>query len=125
MYCIASRAVNACVSQDLLRLIKQLSRAVALREVFAKKRFASSLYTLPVFDMEACQEPPLPPPLSYIHPVLPLPLSLHPFAPYSAIGRERDTTRGEEYVRNLVTVYPALIVAIIYVARPKFQVVRD
>lgn len=30
----------------------------------------------------------------------------------------------EEYVRNLVTVYPALIVAIIYVARPKFQVVR-
>lgn len=86
VYCIASLAVNVCVSQDLLRLIKQLSRAVALRGVFAKKRFASSLYTLPVFDMEACQEPP------YIHPVLPSSLSL---ASCPAIGRERGTTRGK------------------------------
>lgn len=120
MYCIASRAVNVCVSQDLLRLIKQLSRAVALRGVFAKKRFASSLYTLPVFDMEACQAPLL------LHSsgstVVSFPPSPRPLS--------RDRTReghdeGEEYVRNLVTVYPALIVAIIYVARPKFQVVRD
>lgn len=85
VYCIASPAVNVCVSQDLLRLIKQLSRAVALRGVFAKKRFASSLYTLPVFDMEACQEPP------YIHPVLPSSLSL---ASCPAIGDARGARRG-------------------------------
>lgn len=47
------------VSQDLLHLIKQLSRAVTLRDVFAarQERLASSLYILPVFDMEACQVP--------------------------------------------------------------------
>jgi len=47
------------VSQDLLRPIKQLSRAVALRGVFAvrQERLASSIYTLPVFDMVACQVP--------------------------------------------------------------------
>lgn len=82
--CIASPAVNVCVSQDLLRLIKQLSRAVALRGVFAKKRFASSLYTLPVFDMEACQEPP------YIHPVLPSSLSL----PFPSLLVPRSDARG-------------------------------
>lgn len=120
MYCIVSRAVNVCVSQDLLRLIKQLSRAVALRGVFAKKRFASSLYTLPVFDMEACQEPPTF--IRFCRRLFPSRLS---FCPLSRDRTREGHDEGEEYVRNLVTVYPALIVAIIYVARPKFQVVRD
>lgn len=123
MYRIARRYL---VSQDLLDLIKQLSCAVARFAMFllcAESERGSSFprYILSgVFDMERPVKSP-----TFIR------FSCRPVLRYgisrsdaNEIHSRREKEGGEEYVRNLVTVYLALIVAIIYVARPKFQVVR-
>jgi len=85
------------VSQDLLRPIKQLSRAVALRGVFIARqdRLAFSLYALPVFDTERLASL-----LLTSSPTLPSPAR----APRSDAGRPDGRGKGaKEYVRNLVT----------------------
>jgi hypothetical protein len=98
------------VSQDLSRLIKQLSRAVvALRGVFIARQErdrgpASSLYALPVFDPEA------PPSLLLTPPLPSLPArSRSPVPPRRlrsslrddpAIGRRTAIREGSEGIRQ-------------------------